>query len=197
MSEKTQISRRLALKTLGAGAALYAVPRNWKKPFVTAGSAPAFGQVTELGTGDLQITVTWDTDFSDVDTHCIEPDGTRVWFANDVGPTATLDFDDTEGFGPENIFVAPGNAAAGTYRAQVVFWDDDGAGDTVATIRVRVFADTPSQDTQTFTRNLTAPADNTVGFNVADITFPAGTITEVTGTDVVPNLPAGESKPAR
>jgi len=186
--------RRNALKVLGAAAAIQAVPKNWKKPFTSMGSAPAFAQGTELGTGDLQVTLTWDTDFSDVDLYVLEPDSTWVWYGNTVGPTATLDFDDTEGFGPENIFVPPGSAASGTYSAAIDMYSLDGiTTDTNCTIRVRTFVDTPGEQSQTFNRVLT-PADEsggTLGFWVADIAFPSGNITNRTGTVGLPRQPRG------
>lgn len=184
--------RRNALKVLGAAAAMQAVPRNWRKPFTSMGSAPAFAQGTDLGTGDLQVTLTWDTDFSDVDLYVQEPDGTWVYYGNPVGPTATLDADDTEGFGPENIFVPPGGAANGTYSTAIDMYDLDGIDtDTNCTIRVTTFDGTPGEQQQTFNRVLT-PADEsggTLGFWVADIAFPSGNISNRTGTVGLPRQP--------
>jgi hypothetical protein len=45
-----------------------------------------------------------------------------------------------------------------------------------------VFANTPQEQSQIFNRQLTAPPDNSTGYNVADVTYPAGTITETFGT---------------
>ncbi len=197
--DSSGFDRRKALKVLGAAAAIQAVPRDWKRPFTSMGSAPAFAQGTNLGTGDLQVTLTWDTDFSDVDLYVLEPDGTWVYYANDVGPTASLDVDDTEGFGPENIFVPPGNAANGTYSAAIDMFSLDGiTTDTNCTIRVTTFDGAPSEQQQTFNRVLT-PADEsggTLGFWVADIAFPSGNITNRTGTVGLPRVPAGRQKNA-
>jgi hypothetical protein len=190
--EVSGLDRRNALKVLGAAAAIQAAPRNWKKPFTSMGSAPAFAQGTALGTGDLQVTLTWDTDFSDCDLYVLEPDSTWVYYGNDIGPTATLDADDTEGFGPENIFVPPGNAANGTYSAAIDMFDLDGiTTNTNCTIQVRTFVDTPGQQSQTFNRVLT-PADESggsLGFWVADIVFPSGNISNRTGTVGLPRQP--------
>src|SRR5690606_2935905 len=41
----------------------------------------------ELGTGDVQITLRWESD-ADLDLHVTEPNGTEIWYA-DKGPTAT------------------------------------------------------------------------------------------------------------
>jgi len=189
----SDVDRRSALKVLGAAAAIQAVPKSWKRPFTSMGSAPAFAQGTNLGTGDLQVTLTWDTDFSDCDLWVLEPDSTWVYYSNPIGPTASLDADDTEGFGPENIFVPPGNAANGTYSAAIDMYDLDGiTTDTNCTIVVRTFVGTGSAQTQMFNRVLT-PADesgSTLGFWVADIAYPAGTISNRTGTVAFPRQAA-------
>ena len=194
---ETSLSRRRLLKALiaagGATAAATMLPGKWSKPLVEVGVLPAHAQISpDLGTGDLQATLTWnngapepcEVDAVDVDLHAVEPDDTRVYWANSNGPTATLDYDNVCGFGPENIFVAPGQAAAGTYQVQVVYWGSFGAfagAPTTATIRITVFANTPSEHVHTFVRNIEV-ADNCIAYRVADITFPAGTVTERTGT---------------
>ncbi len=197
-SNEIRISRRRLLKAMaatgGAVAASTLLPGKWAEPLVEAGLLPAHAQASPtptpvLGTGDLQVTVTWDT-ATDVDTHVVEPDGTHVCYWRQQGTTAELDVDDTSGYGPENIYVPAGGAAAGTYEVFVVYYSDYGLGRTTATIRITVFADTPQEQVQTFTRDL-ATDDPNVGHNVADVTFPAGTITETTGTRSVPASPEG------
>lgn len=194
MSKETRISRRRLLKAMaaagGAVAASSVLPKDWDKPLVEGGALPAHAQTSPvLGTGDFQATLTWDEGDPnaepfgegavDVDLHVIEPDGTHVYFGNQTGPTATLDVDDLVAFGPENIFVPAGNAATGTYQVFVVYYS--GGVATTATITIKVFADTPDEHTMVFTRELTDP-DSFTGFNVADVTFPSGTITETSGT---------------
>jgi hypothetical protein len=199
--EEIPISRRRLLKALvaagGATAAASLLPGKWSKPLAKVGVLPAHAQISPtpppLGTGDLQVTLTWNNGTEqcgeegavDVDLHVVEPDDTRVYYGNDVGPTAELDFDNVCGFGPENIFVAAGEAAAGTYRAQVVYYGSYGTFEgapTTATIRITVFADTPSEQVHTFTR-IIERANSCIAYNVADIVFPAGTVTEQTGTE--------------
>jgi len=182
-TDEQGLPRRTALKVLGAVVALQVIPRNWKKPFVSAGSAPAYAQ-TDLGTGDLQVTLTWECGdaqcsegTSDMDLHVIEPGGTRVYYSNPVGPTASLDFDNVCGFGPENIFVPPGTAAAGTYRVQVHWY----SGVTCrTTIQITTFDGTPGEQQTSIFRT---PDSGSVYYNVADVTFPAGTIADVGGTE--------------
>lgn len=144
--------------------------------------------ITLLGTGDLRATLTWDTgtpltDRTDIDIHLIEPDRSHIYWSNPAGTTADLDVDNVEGFGPENIFIGPGEAVAGTYEVYVVYYETDGipAPVTEATIELTVFEDTGSEDTQTFTRTL-AMDDDFLGVSVATVTFPGGIITETTGT---------------
>jgi hypothetical protein len=184
------ISRRRLLKALvaagGATAAASLLPGKWSKPLAQVGVLPAHAQISPLGTGDLQVTLTWDTGDvacgetrTDADLHLVEPDDTRVYYGNPSGPTASLDVDNTCGFGPENIFVPANGAVAGTYRAQVVYYS--GRPSTTAEIRIKVFANTVNEAIYTFTRVMEV-ADSCIAYNVADIVMPAGTVTEVTGT---------------
>lgn len=156
-----KLTRRDVLKgaLAATGALLLANMPGWKKPAVHVGTVPAFAQ-TSLGTGDLQVTLTWDTGIPepeegtkqgevDLDLWVTEPDSTMVGWSNPVGPTATLDYDNTYGFGPENIFVAPGMAAAGTYDVNVDLWYSE-TFPTTATIRVTTFANTAQQQVKTY-----------------------------------------------
>jgi hypothetical protein len=195
--------RRRLLKAMGLAAGGMAasalVPDKWVKPGVSVGTLPALAQTSVvLGTGDLQVTVTWDTDCTDIDTYVQEPDGNWVWYGDPIGTTATLDLDDTYGFGPENVFVGPGGSAAGTYKAYVGYYDWDcdtqGPPPTVVTIRITVFDGTPAVKQQTFTRNLTVADYNETLFEVAWIEFPAGTITEKNGTILGPAAASGVRK---
>jgi hypothetical protein len=148
--------------------------------------------LVRVGTGDLQATLTWDTDGTDLDIHVIEPDSSHVFWNNQNGTTAELDIDDVDGFGPENIFVQPGKASSGTYEIFIVYYD--GSVSTTATITIKLFADTPQEVTATFTRVLTDP-DVNVGINVANVSFPDGTIEETIGTRDISGLGRVESGP--
>ncbi|MGE3191801.1 MAG: YfaP family protein, partial [Vicinamibacterales bacterium] len=140
-----------------------------------------------LGEGDLQVTLSWDTT-ADMDLHVIEPDGTHVYYAARTGHTARLDVDDTNGFGPENIFVNRGSASAGTYQVFIVHYG--GSTATNATIQVRLNAGTANERYAVFTR--TTPGGNpSLGFNVADVNVGSGTIAERSGTRA--SIVAGEA----
>ncbi|HZU87176.1 MAG TPA: hypothetical protein VFF78_06810 [Anaerolineaceae bacterium] len=184
---------KVSLGTMGA-VALANLP-NWNKPSLRLGVLPAHAQAS-LGTGDLQVTLTWDTGMVDpggnkaiaepvrvdLDLYVEEPDGTLVGFYGiDVGPTAALDVDNTWGFGPENIFVGAGNHANGTYYIGVDPFNN--SVNTNATIRVTVYANTGSQQVKTYPLYLPAipdkaPGDGVLNYAipVAKVDFPAGTI---------------------
>jgi hypothetical protein len=103
----------------------------------------------ELGTGDVQITLRWNSR-ADLDLHVVEPDGTEIYW-DSKGPTATgglLDVDANALCGDdpaiENVYWPEGQAPTGTYTVNVVgysFTDDAdssdcGSGDYTLTIRV-------------------------------------------------------------
>jgi hypothetical protein len=161
--------------------AQFAIVRDSQLPTGYAGAAIP---VTPLGSGALQVTMTWNTT-ADMDLHVIEPNGTHVFYALPApsGGTARLDVDDQDGFGPENIFVPMGGAAAGTYQVYLVHFS--GPAPTVATIRVTLGTG-PTALVRTFTRTTTA-ASITTGVNVANVNVLGNQVTEVTGTRASPD----------
>jgi hypothetical protein len=202
-----KLTRRDVLKGALAttGALLLANMPGWKKPAVHVGTVPVFAQ-TSLGTGDLQVTLTWNTgsveppegdkaDYTDLDLHVFEPSGFEVYFGDPIGPTATLDHDNTYGFGPENIFVAPGMSAAGTYDVNVDLWGST-VFPTTATIRVTSFANTAQQKVKTYTYTFVQPEQETkYEFfpYICSIDFPSGNIYVVAKKDPRPR-PTGTKK---
>jgi hypothetical protein len=116
--------------------------------------------ITSNPPGAIHIEVSWDTEYGDVDAHLLNvtrtaPDGwftaDDCYFANtapDWGPAGadanpTLDIDDTDGYGPENITIDT-NPASGTYSAGVHYFCSHsigsgaapGDGPTTGTMRV-------------------------------------------------------------
>ena len=131
-----------------------------------------------LGSGDMQVTMTWNTT-ADIDLHAIDPTGCDTNWHNRNCPSSFLDVDDTDGFGPENIFVQPGQARAGLYQIYIVHYT--GVPNTSVTISVTLNPGTAAQQTVVFSRTL-AFADTTIGYNVATVDIINRTITEATGT---------------
>jgi hypothetical protein len=145
-----------------------------------------------LGTGDLQVTLTWNTP-TDIDLHVIEPNGTHVFYASRNGITARLDVDDTNGFGPENIFVGAANAAPGTYQIYIVHFS--GSVPTTSTIAVNLRPGTPTAQTLLFSRSTSVGSPST-GFNVASVNIQTGQIVETFGTraglEIAPPAPKSQ-----
>jgi len=89
------------------------------------------GQV--LGTGDVQVTLIWDT-APDVDLHVIDPNGERIWFEHIRSRSGgMLDVDDTQFDGPENVFWPVNGAPRGEYRVEVELYRGVRAGWQVRT----------------------------------------------------------------
>jgi hypothetical protein len=83
-----------------------------------------------LGTGDVQVTLTWDTN-SDIDLYVRDPNGDVVYFGNTQVPSGgRLDRDDIgacdnrggAGMGPENVFWPDGMAPTGEYAFSVDYF---------------------------------------------------------------------------
>ena len=79
---------------------------------------------TEIGTGDVQITLIWSTS-SDVDLHVIDPDGEEIYYADPRSSSGGwLDVDiipdcNDDSQHVENVFWPTGQAPSGRYRVRV------------------------------------------------------------------------------
>jgi hypothetical protein len=140
-----------------------------------------------LGSGAFRSTLTWNTT-ADIDLHVIEPSGAHVYFSSRTGPTASLDVDDIDGFGPENIFVPTGRAASGVYQVYIDHYS--GASPTTSTITITVNAGTAQAKTQTFTRTTTSAAPTV---NVATVNVITGEIIGVSSA----RLTTDEARPPK
>jgi hypothetical protein len=139
---------------------------------------------------DLEITLTWNTT-SDIDLHVIEPDGTRVWWRNPLGPSARHVRDNTTGFGPEVIDVDIGGGRAGIYQVYIVHYR--GTAPTTETITLTLGVGTANPVTKIITRQTAGPAATT-GVNVAVVDIINGLIGDVGGTRTVPQADGREKQ---
>ncbi len=117
--------------------------------------------LTTVGTGDVQVSVTWDVD-TDVDLHVLDPGNEEIFYAHRASASGgSLDLDSNAGCGidgkkNENVTWPAGGAPAGTYKVLLDYWQAcGGAAQTkyVVTINVK------GQASQTFSGTLTGPGD--------------------------------------
>jgi hypothetical protein len=96
---------------------------------------------------DLRVTISWNTDATDVDLWVIEPDGTKCFYSNPRTPSGgELSQDQTQGYGPERYQAKA--AKKGTYRVLVHYFAANGnllAGETHVNVVVTRFAGTPRE----------------------------------------------------
>lgn len=83
----------------------------------------------------IQITLTWDTDLTDLDLHVFGPAGGHAFFGAPSGvPGGQLLVDDVDGFGPE-VFNGP-TAQSGTYTVNVDAFNITAGNPTNATLTI-------------------------------------------------------------
>jgi len=84
--------------------------------------------------GVLQIGLSWNTDETDVDLWVTDPMGERIYYSNPNSASGGyLDRDDTDGFGPENIYWVD-DIPDGTYLIQVHYY----SGTAVTNYEIKV-----------------------------------------------------------
>lgn len=90
----------------------------------------ALGGNVVLGTGDVQVTLRWDSS-ADLDLHVMDPRGEEIYFRHDASQSGgRLDVDanadcGTQSYNPvENIYWPTGGAPSGTYSVSVVDYSD-------------------------------------------------------------------------
>ncbi|HEY5935296.1 MAG TPA: hypothetical protein VIU61_11690 [Kofleriaceae bacterium] len=134
-------------------------------------TAPA--RVVNVGTGDVQVSLSWDTS-ADVDLHVIDPAGDEVlWLERLVASGGELDLDSNAGCSGddvrnENVTWPVGGAPSGTYRVLVDYWSNCGVAVTEYTVTVNVKGQPPA----TFTGSFTGEGDQGgVGAGVPITTF--------------------------
>jgi hypothetical protein len=111
------------------------------------------GLAADTKTSDLRVTISWNTDDTDIDLWVIEPDGTKCFYQNRLTKSGgELSEDMTQGYGPERYRVA--NAAKGPYRVMVHYYRANPnllAGETHVNVVVTHHAGTPQETTERHT----------------------------------------------
>lgn len=91
--------------------------------------------VTRVGTGDIQVTLSWDSD-SDVDLHVVAPGGEEIYYGRrESASGGQLDLDSNagcriDGVRNENITWPVGRAPRGHYTVRVDYWSSCNAART-------------------------------------------------------------------
>ncbi|MCP4544942.1 MAG: DUF2135 domain-containing protein [bacterium] len=102
---------------------------------------------SQVAPAGFRVTMTWDTSGTDVDLWVTDPNGEKCYYGNTTtGLGLHLDFDDTDGYGPENI--TTGDPAPGAYLVQAHYWDDnddEAANPTSVNIVIRLNEGTPEE----------------------------------------------------
>ncbi len=121
------------------------------------GRAYYMSDVTRLDCTEpsIRVKLSWDTNHTDVDLHFLRPNGTYNDFGSEQDPGSDcffanrnpdwgelgnptddpeLDVDDVDGYGPENIYLEPGDE--GTYTVVVYYYSDHGYGPSNAWVEV-------------------------------------------------------------
>ena len=116
------------------------------------GAGSTRGPITAVGTGDVQVTLTWQANV-DLDLYVTDPNGDTVYFGNDrVASGGELDRDNLCGnfeWGrPENVYWPAGGAPAGTYAVKVDYWGSCGDASPAVAWTVRTIV---GGQVQTFT----------------------------------------------
>jgi uncharacterized protein YfaP (DUF2135 family) len=98
----------------------------------------------EVKPTDLVVTLSWDTDGSDLDLRLTDPAGEECDFGHrHTAAGGALEVDDTDGYGPE-IFAQP-HAKPGDYLVTVAAYDLNGAPLTHAEVTVVIREGTPAE----------------------------------------------------
>lgn len=134
----------------------------------TEGRPPCWGEMTTaVGTGDVQVTLTWQA-HADIDLYVEDPQGETVFYGNDlVSSGGQLDRDNTCGDfiegQPENVFWPEAAAPSGSYKVHVEYYGDCGStgpvqwtvrtvvGGQVQTYSGTLADDSSQQEVTTFT----------------------------------------------
>ncbi|HEV3257912.1 MAG TPA: VIT domain-containing protein [Gemmataceae bacterium] len=103
--------------------------------------------------GDLRVTISWNTDATDVDLWVIEPDGTKCFYQNTRTPSGgELSQDETQGYGPERYQIK--HAQPGTYTVIVHYFATNPnllGGETHVNVAVARHAGTPRETVERHT----------------------------------------------
>lgn len=133
----------------------------------------------------FRATLTWNKS-GDVDLYVLEPGGQASWYGNDLTTNGlVLDFDNTSGFGPENVTLsgAGGIVVPGTYKVRVHYYS--GTAPVSGTVQVLLNEGATNQVNKTYNWTINVagngsnhdPTDTGPDWvDIADANVQAGTV---------------------
>ena len=169
---------------------------------------------TVTATGDgIRVEVSWNTDYTDIDTHLLHVGGATGWFSSPLDcyyanrtpswdaaglpDDPRLDIDDVEGFGPENINV-DSPVVGGTYRVGIHYYDDD-ICNCATSVTVRIYCgDVATTPVATYTRPLSGGGSGSEAndfWRVANVVWNGGDMCTVTAINTLTTAAAARTAP--
>ncbi|TET32760.1 MAG: DUF2135 domain-containing protein [Planctomycetota bacterium] len=97
---------------------------------------------------DMKVTLTWDTDGTDIDMHITDPKKEECFYSHkETRMGGNLDVDITSGFGPETFTLA--NAERGKYLIEAKYYSSSGHAQTACRVDVILFEGTSKERRET------------------------------------------------
>jgi hypothetical protein len=149
---------RQELKTVAQEEYAHMMQEAIRKKAVSPSLANHFGERLEQMSrpqpkSDLRVTISWNTDATDIDLWVIEPDGSKCFYQNNrTRSGGELSQDQTQGYGPERYQVA--RAQPGVYTILVHYFGVNPNlldGETHVSVTVTRFAGTPQEKSERHT----------------------------------------------
>ncbi len=163
----------------------------------------------------ILVTLTWNTSLTDLDLYVIDPTGDSSWYAHKrTADGGVLDFDDTDGFGPEHWTLTFADTVRWNedYHVRVHYYADHSTAsdepDTPSTWTVNIIMHEgePNASSMNFSGTLTVANSGSAGPNGSGAAWndvaiirpvratpdqPAGTLRAMTAADALPVLKIG------
>lgn len=141
--------------------------------------------MTGGGQGDIKITLSWDTT-ADIDLWVYTPNS-YICYYQKTADNGQLDYDDTNGYGPENVYWQQGTAPAGEYKVVVDHYG--GASPTDYQVMIQIGSSVKTYSGTIYTDDNITIDTFTIGSTAASVATPASIIPANRDIDFN-NLPA-------
>jgi uncharacterized protein YfaP (DUF2135 family) len=106
---------------------------------------------------EMLVTLTWDTNDTDLDLYVTDPTGDTSWYQHKVtADGGTLDYDVTTGYGPEHWTLLTTDTIRynSPYKVRVHYYSDHGHGPTNYTVTIKLYVGTSREQDYSYRGNL-------------------------------------------